>query len=322
MATPDEAVANLQRFIGLLASATSATGTVRDHVKEVAHRFGELEGEAEEEGGGLSDDLTEMGSTLQSGEAELLAAIAELGQAAADAGEAAGEVQDKVERVATELEQKADTVENGLEQAGAQLTNEGFEPMDQALDEAKQEMDAESQEEAQAFAELETAMGGFTTEAQAAWSEAEGELDEAATDVTEIETALESEASEGVQAFGTAGSEFETACTTLESDVDLIYDVFDQGVETQGQAWEQAVHSAGQHQATFVTEGRQVRVDQPAEMVEDEALAPLNQEYEAVNTVLDAAATAVGELEPLAEDLVRCQVVVGQIDALMSALAS
>jgi hypothetical protein len=101
-----------------------------------------------------------------------------------------------------------------------------------------------------------------------------------------------------------------------------MYDAFDQGVEKQGQAWEQAVETAGQDETTFVTEGRQQRVDQPAGMVEDEALAPLNQEYEALDTVLDAAVTALGELQPLAEDLPKCQTVVGQIDALMKALAS
>ena len=38
--------------------------------------------------------------------------------------------------------------------------------------------------------------------------------------------------------------------------------------------------------------------------------------------MLDAAVTAVSQLEPLAEDLIKCQGVVGEIDALMDALAS
>lgn len=322
MATLDQGVANLERFIGLLVSATSATGAVGEHVKEASGRFSELAEDAQEEGGGLNDHLTELGSTLETDEAEVVAAINEIAQGATEAQQTAGDVREKVEQAATDLEQKADTLENGLEQAATQLTSEGFQAMVQALDEAQQALETESQEEAQAFTELETAVGGFETDAEAAWNEAEAELEEAATALAEGETNIESESSEGVQEFGTAGTELASACTALESEVDVIYDALDQGVEAQGQAWQQAVQAAAQDDHTFVSEGQRVRVDQPAAMVEDEALTPLNQEYETLSTVLDAAVSAVSQLEPLAEDLIKSQVVVGQVDDLMKALAS
>ena len=63
MATLDQGVVNLQRFVGLLASATSAHEHVGDHVKEASRRFSELDNEAEQEGGGLNDHLTELGTT-------------------------------------------------------------------------------------------------------------------------------------------------------------------------------------------------------------------------------------------------------------------
>jgi len=57
-------------------------------------------------------------------------------------------------------------------------------------------------------------------------------------------------------------------------------------------------------------------------MVKDEALATLYQEYEALDTVLSAATAAVSHLEPLSEDLIKSHGVLGEIDALMDALAS
>jgi len=321
MATLDEGVVNLQRFVGLLASATSATEQVGDHVNEASRLFAQLENEAEQEGGGLNDHLTELGQALETEEAEALAAIGELTQAATEAQDAAGDAHDKVEQTATDLDDKANTVETELEQASAQLTSEGFQPLTQALDEAQQEMETESNEEEQAFTELESAVGGFASEAETAWNEAETELDEAATDMTEGETELQTESTEDVQVFEGAAGALETACTDLEGAVEAIYDVMSQGVDAQGQAWQQAVQVAGQDALTFTTEARQQQLDQPAAMVKDEALATLYQEYEALDTVLSAATTAVGALEPLAEELIKCQGVLGEIDALMDALA-
>jgi hypothetical protein len=164
-------------------------------------------------------------------------------------------------------------------------------------------------------------VGGFENEAETAWNEAESKLEEATTDLAEGGTAIEGASSEGVQAFGTAATELEGACAELATEVDAMYDGFDQGVETQGQAWQQAVQAVAQEALTFVSEGQQVRLDQPAAMVEDEALASLTQEYETLQTLLDSAGKVVGELDPLAEDLVKCRAVMDDIDKLLNALA-
>jgi chromosome segregation ATPase len=321
MATLDEGVVNLQRFVGLLASATSATQQVGDHVKEAAGHFAQLETEAEQEGGGLNDELTELGQALETEEAEALSAMTELQQAATEAQGKADEAQDKVEKAATDLDEKAGAVESGLEQASEQLTNEGFQPLTQALDEAQQEMEKESNEEEQAFTELESAVGTFESEAETAWNEAEAELEEATGELNEGETQLETESKEGVQGFETAADKLESDCTDLEQDVDAIYSELSTGVEAQGQAWQQAVQAASQEALTFTNEARQQQLDQPAALVKDEALSTLTQEYEALNTVLEAATIAVNGLEPLAEDLVKSQGVLGEIDSLMAALA-
>jgi chromosome segregation ATPase len=321
MATLDEGVVNLQRFIGLLANATSATGQVEDHVTESSRRFAELDGDTEEEGGGLNDRLTDLASALETDEAAAAQALTELVQAAKDAQEMVGDAQEMVEQAATELEATADAVEDDIEQASSQLASEGFEPLAQVLEEAEQELEKESQELDQAFTELETEVKAFQTEAEAAWNEADAALDEAAGDMNGAEAAIEAASGDGVQGFEVAGGEMETACTTLQADVDVIYDALDSGVEAQGQAWEQAVQAAAAEALAFVTDAGQ-RLDQAADIVNDDALATLDQEYDALGTVLDAAGPLLSDLEPLAADLASGQAVLGQVDALMDALAS
>jgi DNA repair exonuclease SbcCD ATPase subunit len=321
MASLDEGVVNLQRFIGLLANATSATHQVDEHVTESARLFAEMEGEADEEGGGLNDRLTDFAGALPAEEAEAVKAIGELAQAAADAQGVVDDAQEKVDQAAVDLESTASAVDDDIEHAATQLTSEGFTPLGQVVEEAQQELESEVREEEQAFTQLETAVRGFETEAEAAFNEAEGELEKAAGEMADAETALEAASNEGVQGFETAGAEMESACSALQADVDLIYDALDSGVEAQGQAWEQAVQAAAGEAHTFVADATQ-RLGQVADMVEKEALATLDQEYEAVGAVLDAAGTVVSDLEPLAEELTRGQAVLGDIDALMDALAS
>lgn len=320
MADFDQAVVNLERFIGLLANATSAVGQVEDHVVGNGKEFAELEQEAGEEGGGLNDRLEELSTTLETEEGEAVAALGELTQAGGEAQQDVTDVETKVGQAATDLDQTADAVETALEQASTQLDTEGFEPLDQALEAAQTELETSSQEADQSLTELVGAVGGLANEAEAAWNEAEAELEVSTTALVEAETAIEAEAQEGVQGFDAAAYSLEGACASLVSAVDQIYDDLDASVATEGQEWDQAVDTAAQEAFAFAGEARQQRLEPSASMVDDEALGTLSQEYEALGTVLDGAAEPMGELEPLSVELVRAQAVVGQIDELMNAL--
>lgn len=317
----DQAITNLERFLGLVANATSAVGQVEDHVEQNGRAFGELEQDAGADGDALNDRLQELTTVLEAEEGEAIAALGELTTAGTDAQQDVGEVQAKVDQAATDLDQTAGAVEGKLEQADSQLATEGFEPLHQALEDSQQELEASSQETAQSLTELVTAVGGFETEAEAAWSEGDAEFDESTTAMTDAETAIETVAQDGVQAFEMAADAFDDACGTLVTEVDQIYDLLDASVAEEGQEWEQTVDSAAQDAVTFVGDARQQRLEASASMVDDEALATLNQEYEALGTVLDAASTPLGDLEPLSGELARAQTVVVQIDELMSALS-
>lgn len=321
MAEFDQAVVNLERFIGLLVNATSAVGQVEDHVVECARQLGELEQDAGEEGGGLNDRLEELATTLEAEEAETVTALGELRQVGADAQTNVAGLYTTVEQAAIDLEQAAAKVEAELEQAVTQLDREGFEPFDQALEAARQELEASGQQAEQALTELAGAAAGFETEAESAWNEAEAEMESSANALVAAETEIEAEAQEGVQGFDAAADALEAACGTLVTEVDQIYDALDAGVATQGQEWEQAVDAAAQDALAFVTEARERRLEPSAAAVGDAALGSLDQEYESLGTVLDAAAVHAADLEPLSAELGRAQSVVVQIDELMAALA-
>lgn len=321
MADMDQAVANLERFLGLLAQATAALGQVEDHVAETGRQLEELENDAGEEGGGLNDRLEELATVLQDDEAETIAALGEITRAGNEAQQDVAEVEGKVEQAASDVDQAVDQVEAALEQASTQLDTEGFEAFDGALEAARRELEASSQETEQGFGDLATASASFEAEAESAWNEAAAEVASSTAALAEGEAAIGNASQEGAQAFAAAADSMEDACGALVKEVGLVYDALDSGVDAQGAEWEQAVDAAAQEALTFVGEAGQQRLEAPAALVRDEALAALGQELDAVGTVLDEAGAPASDLEPLSAELTRAQTVVRQIDELMNALA-
>jgi hypothetical protein len=321
MAELDQAVTNLERFIGLLANATTALGQVEDHVVETGRQLEELEEDAGEEGGRLNDRLEELATVLQDDEAETMAALGEITRAASEAQQDVTEVQGKVEEAASDLDQAADQVEAQLEQARTQVDTEGFEAFDGALEAARRELEASSQETEQGFGDLAAAASGLETEAESAANEVAAEVAAATGALAESEAAVGGASEGGVQAFAAAADAMEDACGVLVTEVDLVYDALDAGVDAQGAEWEQGVDAAAQEALAFVGDARRQRLEAPAALVRDEALAALGQELEAVGTVLDEAGAPAADLEPLSAELARAQTVVRQIDELMNAIA-
>jgi hypothetical protein len=319
--TADAGLNNLRRFIANLAAATATLPKVTELVQATGRGYDELEKEAGTEGDGLASHLDQVGTALEAGQKEVHQALTDLTQAGTTGQTTVGEAETKVEQAASDLENRAQTALTELEAAHTSLTDQGFKALDQLLEDAEQQLQTEKQEAEQAFDELEMTVKGFETEVQTACDGAEGALEQAATDLAEEESGLETAASEGTQGFQTAGTELEAHCTSLEGELVTIYDVFDSGVEGQGQEWDQAVQKAVQEAISFVETGQQARLEQPAGLVKDEALAALIQEYTALSAVLDGAAEVAGELSPLAADLQKCEGVCDGIGRLLGALA-
>jgi len=321
MATMDQGIANLQRFITNLINATSAVGQVDEHFEAKAKVFDELEKSAGEEGDGLNHHFEEAGTALDTGKGEAESALADLGKAGHDGEQHLGESEQKIEQTATDLEQKVTTALHDVDQANTTLADSGFTALGHTIEEAEQALQKELQETEGKFNEFETAVQGFQTENEKAWHDGEHALETATTEMGQEQSTVEKDATEGVHGFETAATEMESHCTSLQGELETIYKAVTAGVETQGHEWEQHVQELGTQGTTFVHDGQQNRIDAPAGMLENEALHALSQEYETLGTVLEVAAATATELEPLGEDLVKSQVVVAQVDELMNALA-
>lgn len=321
MAAIDAGLDNLRRFIAHLTAATAALPQLGELVQATGRGFDELEKEAGTEGDGLNTHLDQVGSALDAGQKDVSEGLTDLTQAATTAQTTVGEALTKVDQAATDLESRAQQVMSELDTAHTSLTEEGFKTLDQVLEAATEELESEKKEAEQAFDELETTVKGFEIEAQVSWNGAEGALEQGAADLAEEASGLESAGSEGAQGFQAAGTELEGKCNEVEGELVSLYDAFDSGVESQGQEWDQTVQKAVQEAISFVETGRQERLDQPAGLVQDEALASLTQEYSALGIVLDGAAQVAVELEPLAADLQKCEGVCDAIGQLLGSLA-
>jgi len=320
MAALDDGIANLQQFVASLVTAASVLEGVTRHLNDTTHDLAQLESQADDRAGDLKHDLQEFQSQLDSEEQETQQAITALAQEATEGQRASSDAESHLEQAATHFEEQSHKVSADLEHHHADLTSQGFTPLDHTLEEAEQQLQTTSQESEHAFQELEGAVQGFQSEAQAAWDEEDGAVEHATTEAAHQEATLVAEATEGTQAFDHEASELEHACSTLESEIETIYESFASGVETASQELTHAAQNAAQHAIGLVEAGKQSGLDAPADALEHDALHPLEEEYQALQASLHSAAATAAEVHPLADDLVKCHAVVGQIDQIMNTL--
>jgi chromosome segregation ATPase len=321
VAAPDDGLANLQRFIAHLIAATGGLEASLERFKEAGQQLATLEDESAVEGDGLNQQLTEMTTAVEAGVDAAGDALGAVERAAADGQETASRARHQIEAAASEAEEDTERTLLELADAHANLLAQGFAALGQRLDASEQELEAEAQRLEQAFTGLEASLAEQRSEGVAAWEGAEGELDDSIGQLTQAGSAVGSAAGEGIQGFAAAQDEFEQRCSDLAGDVDLMYDRLDAAVAEQGHDWEQHLAGLTKEALGFVESGAQEQLEQPAGLVEDEALQALEGELGALEAVLDAGADAVGPLHSLAEELARCQSVVVQIAELMNALA-
>jgi predicted nucleic acid-binding Zn-ribbon protein len=320
MATTDDPIANLQRFIASLTMSNGALEKITQHVQETSHGFTQLEAEAHDHGNSLKEHLEEFRSKLDAAEDDVRQAIEDVRHAAADGQQALAEAEGHVEQAGGEFEEKAHAVSAQLDEEHSRLTDQGFTVLGHTLDQAEQQLESERQESEQAFKELEGAVHGFETEAQTAWEAAHGAFDQATSAASHEESELAAEASTAHQAFDSAASEIDGVCHSLEGEIGTIYDAFTAGVDAAGGELGGAAQNLLQEVVGFIEAGGQSRLEGPANTLEEDALGPLGEEYAALGTALHSAAATTAELAPLADDLLKSRAVVGQIDKLVNAV--
>jgi ABC-type transporter Mla subunit MlaD len=321
MATIDDGIDNLRRFLANLSSADGALETITRHLGETARAFVQLEADSDERGGRLSERLEGLHAKLGTEEQEARQAVEDLGQVAQDEAKTLGEAQVQVEQAAAGFEGQTHAVSAELEQGHARLTDQGFTLLEHTLEDAEQRLEGARQELEQALGDLESTIPALQAEVRSAWDAVDGAFDQASSDLRTQEEALTMEASDSGQGFLSSATELESACSSLEEDIATIYDGFSSSVDVAGQELAQAIQDLVQQAIGFVEAGRQARLDEPADSLAGEALGPLREECRSLQASLDSAASATADLEPLADELAKCQAVIGDIDKLLNALA-
>ena len=321
MATLDDGIENLRRFIAKLVAANAAVDQVTTHLQESTRELTQLEGTATEQGGGLNDDLEQAGTQLEGDHAEAVKALEELARESGSAEQAVEGERTQVEQSARGFEDAARSVATDLDEESGRLTQDGFGVLAQTIDEVEAELESARSESGQAWTELQGAIDGFEARSQTAWDAGDAALDESAAAAAGLQAALEAEAAAGVQAVDQAGDELEGDCATLVQELVAVYDACVAGIDAEASALAAEVQDLGDQVLAFVQTEGDGRLAVPAAAVENEALEGLETEYTNVAVAITAGLATSGVLDPLTEDLAKSQTVVGQVDRLISAMA-
>jgi F0F1-type ATP synthase membrane subunit b/b' len=320
MATTDDPVDNIRRFIATLTAANGALETIGRHVQETAGDLAQLDQDAHDQGGGLNAELEELRSKLDAEAQDARNSIEELAHLATDGQRTLAESEGHLEEAAAQIEQQARTACADLDHENTELVDQGFTLLGHSIDAAEQQLQTAGQESEQAFKELEGAVHGYETEAQVAWDAGDAALAHAGSDAPHQESELTTEAFGAAQGFESAGSELSQACHALEGEIGAIYDGFATGVDAACQELTQALGNLLQAAVGFVEAVTHTQLEEPADALEHGALAPLGEEYRQLHAALESATAVTTELEPLVDELTKCQVVVDKIDQALNAM--
>jgi chromosome segregation ATPase len=320
METFDDKIANLEKFIAALISSHGAVEQLNAHFEDKTRSFSGLEGQAAQEGDGLNNHLEEAESALQGGEQDAASALRDLTQAATEGEHALDEAKDLVAKAASDVEAKAQAVATGLEGAHATLTEQGFVALDHALEAAQKELQAEDGHCTETLAAFTAAAQARDGESHAAWDAAHGEYEHATADLERAATEVAGARTDTEHGFEAAETEAASQCTSLEGELVQMYHALLSGVEAEGHEWDQHVQQATQDATSFLHDGEEQRLAQPARLLHDEPMAGLTHEYEALSHLLEASTSLVAEVPPLSEDLVKAEYVVSTVDRLIQAL--
>jgi hypothetical protein len=320
MATLDDSVRNLERFVGLLTVATGELERVGKDLADSQKDLSQLDHEAAAEGGGLNDRLEDLESALESAEENATGALQDLHDTAVAAQETIDESQERLEVAVREVEERTRDASDAVEDAHSRLLDQGFEALGRVVDEVRTEAETAREAAAGLTEELVIAVRGFEAECEPAWNQGEAALDEALSDAQTLDASLEAAADECVEGLESEAHELEGACTSLELDVTTIYQGLAETADAEQQALCETLRAAAQAAASTVETDGQERLELPARTVEEQGLTPLAAELAELAAVIADGALVKETLPPLTADLAKCQAVIGQINDLLQAV--
>jgi uncharacterized phage infection (PIP) family protein YhgE len=321
VATLDDGVRNLERFLGYLALATGEVQRVATELAATEQELAQLERDAGEQGGALSDWLEELRSGIDSAAQEATDAVSALAEGGGAAREVVSEGLDRLQEGAELAEERVEGAGDDVDEGHARLLEQGFEALGQMLDGLGQDVETARGQAEACTDELLAGVQGYRTETDDAWAGADASTGQAAGDCAALAASVEESVRDSMQMLEAEGGAVEQACSSLAGDLDAIYDGLSQTADEEEKALAAALADVTEAVDGHVESGRADLLEGPSQELETGALPRLSAGLDGVAALLGDAASLREQLPALTADLAKCQVIVGKVDELLQAMA-
>lgn len=322
MASVDDSVANLQKFIGEAEAAASHLTHSNVQLQEISEGVEQLGQRAQSEiadlNGALQDGLQELGSGREALVTALEGVADEADESVSDAIDAK---ESDLEDAVREMEDEAESSKDELEQACDRVTDDGFRVHAEALQNLESGLDDAQQASEEAFESL-------AGEVQSLQARGEAVKEETAGALAEAESEAEREAADLGERFDAARTEWaqtideglRESCEEVGGQVQQLY--ADWGEAVGGLAGEIDEECAPPFEAaaTFLEQESYQALEQAVtELLQTPSEALLVEQGEAAG-VLEAGSAVAEALTVLIPDLRVSVSVVGEIERLLNEL--
>jgi hypothetical protein len=317
----DDSIGHLKAFIATLESAKTKVDEAQAAVDEHAADLGRLEGTALEGIGGFIEALEGFSGALQEGETE---ATGQLDRVASEAEQTAGE---RLGGLGRTLEEEEASVTNtvqvfrdDLDKDAVGLVTNGFQLVITSVGTVQSEVEAARQAAESTFQSFDSAVQQLQQDAEAAFDGGEQAFDAAVAAFADEGTRVATQAADSESELQGRAREMEAECGTVRDGAASSYGACVESIEGAAQDLIDSVHGLGEDTAAFVATSSADQIDAPVGQVIGDAVPPLVDELEQLETMLAEGDQTTAETDALCSELERCQRAVEQIDQMLNAM--
>jgi hypothetical protein len=322
MASLDDGIANLQKFIGEAGGSAAYLLQASGLLETAAEKIEGLDQEAQTDIGAVNRILSEAEGDLASARSGAVEALTSLGQLAEEAADDTLDTREgELEDAGDETEQAAETVRDDLDEAYSRLDDDGFRPHDTAMDDlGTGALDAKDAAE-QAFEALADDVASLSSRGQALG-------DGAASGLAETESEVEAEVTVLAGRFDAVKDVWhdsidgglQASCDEVGAALQQIYTDWEGAVGGVAEALGDAAGAPMERVASYLEKDAHQGVeDAVGETLRGPAEALLTESAQ-VGGAAEGAAVVAESVGVLVGDLRVSVSVVGQIDKMLSEL--
>lgn len=322
MATPDDSVENLERFISVLTVTIEEvhehSSTIEDHADTIEDLDSDTESALED----LSTALADFEDDLTGAEQDALEQVQALRQEARDGtDQRLTRAESEVERAESDFESVLEDGRSRIEEAHSELTSDGFSGLEATMQNVESALAEDQQQAVASFDGLDAGVAELETRTTGAYTDTTGEFDQTNAEVANQQTAIETDAGDGITALDGVGDDIDGFCRAEAAALVGLYDGWGGEVDTEAQELMDEAATALIEASVAVDTLIQDDLTDPVQAVLTDAFGPYLTELGELQSVVDEAqGPATGELMTLVDDLEKALGVMDTIAELLRAL--